>query len=152
MGFSAVVLLFVGLVNCGVMAGIYPTCSTPSLPKNGGIQGSIQQYYSVGTVLYYSCNYGYVSHPQNSWTACRLAFSGTYWENTPPTCTRKKMLPVSQFGIYECYIAADDYIYLFSGIRWKVYIYNYIVSTYMYNGYLYKHVAYQYAPIWNWPN
>eukprot|EP00731_Ephydatia_muelleri_P038089 Em0651g1a len=61
-------------------------CRTPNLPQNGGIKGGTQPLYSLGSVLYYTCNDGYQLQAGFAWTACRLSYKGTYWENSPPTC------------------------------------------------------------------
>ena len=92
MGFSsAVPLVFVALIHNIAANGIYPMCHTPNLPLNGGVKGGTQSLYSVGSVLYYTCNDGYQLQDGFPWTACRLNNKGTYWQNNPPTCARKRI-------------------------------------------------------------
>ena len=88
MDFPAVVLVCLGVIHSVAAHGIMPTCGAPDLPKDGGIQGGTQAPYSIGSVLYYSCNNGF--QLQAAWTACRLSYTGTYWQNGPPTCVRKQ--------------------------------------------------------------
>ena len=92
MGFSsAVPLVFVALIYHVAANGISPMCRTPNLPLNGGVKGGTQPLYSVGSVLYYTCNDGFQLQNGFSWTACRLNKQGTYWQNNPPTCARKRI-------------------------------------------------------------
>eukprot|EP00731_Ephydatia_muelleri_P021328 Em0013g1055a len=86
MGYSAALLAFIAVVHSVAANGISPMCRTPNLPQNGGIKGGTQPLYSLGSVLYYTCNDGYQLQAGFAWTACRLSYKGTYWENSPPTC------------------------------------------------------------------
>ena len=90
--YSVAGLVFVVVAHNVAANAILPMCNTPNLPLNGGIKGGTQPLYSLGSVLYYTCNDGYQMQAGFAWTACRLSFKGTYWENNPPTCVRKRMV------------------------------------------------------------
>ncbi|VDO92474.1 unnamed protein product [Soboliphyme baturini] len=59
-------------------------CSSPAVPKNGGIMLS-NQIYKIGSSAYYYCIYGFVIVGRS----VRICLENGTWSDLPPTCERK---------------------------------------------------------------
>ena len=59
-------------------------CSKPAAPQNGGIKESYE-HYKIGTIIHYSCEYGYVL-VGSSWNRCVRKEWHAVWEYAVPIC------------------------------------------------------------------